>query len=208
MAEAFVNMSEGSGKKAHTDSKTIGANSVHDEYVLMGEPFLATYSVDTASAGTSSATANSHLLQIMAGASLNVYVRRIQIFQLAVATAAAIDAIEIVRLSTAGTGGTAVTPSPRDTTDSASGAAGMTLPTVKGTEGTFVDRCTVQWIQTVGTQSGGSLATLLADLDFDRLRGKALRIPAGTANGIAIKNPTARANATVIISAEIMEANF
>ena len=208
MAESFVNMTEGSGKKAHTFQRTIGANTIEDEVVLIGEQYLATYECTTAAAGTATTTAASHLLQIMAGASLNVYVRRIQIFQLAVATAAAIDAIEVVRLSSAGTGGTAVTPAPRDTTDSAYSGAAMTLPTGKGTETTFVDRATAQWTQTIATQTGGMFSSLVAEFDYNTLRSKSLRIPAGTANGIAIKNPTARAGATVIISATLCEANF
>lgn len=208
MAEAFVNLTEGSGKKAHGFDRVIGANTVLDMVSLVGEQYLASYEAATASAGTSVATAASHVFQLMAGASLNVYIRKIWVYQLAAATAAAIDALELVRLTTAGTGGTAVTPAPRDTADAASGAAGMTLPTVKGTEGTFVSRRTAQWTQTIATQSGGKEAALVALWDFDQLRSKALRIAAGTANGVAIKNPTARATATVIVLCEFVEANF
>lgn len=208
MPESFINLTEGSGKKAHTFQRVIGVNTVEDTVAILGEQYLASYNVPTAAAGTSAATAASHLLQIMAGGSLNVYVRAIRIYQLAVATVAAIDAIEIVRLTTAGTGGTAITPAPRDASDAASGATGMTLPTVKGTEGTFVDRATGQWTQTIATQSGGRQAVLVAEFVWDDLRSKSLRIPAGTTNGIAVKNPTARAAATVIIAAYITEANF
>lgn len=208
MAESFINLTEGSGKKAHTFQRVIGANTVEDEVMLPGEQYLATYGIATAAAGISVATANSHLLQIMAGASLNVYVREIRIFQLAAVTAAAIDAIEIVRLTTAGTGGTAITPAPRDSSDAASGATAMTLAAVKGTEGTFLERASAQWTQTIGTQSGGKQAVLVTEFDWDALRSKSIRIAAGTANGIAIKNPTARAAGTVIIQAVIVEANF
>ena len=208
MPESFVNMTEGSGKKAHTFQRTIGANTIEDEVVLIGEQYLATYDVNTASAGTSTATANSHLIQICAGATLNVYVRRIQVFQLAAVTTAAIDALELVRLSSAGTGGTAITPGPRDTTDSAQRCHGHDSAHRQGHRDHVRGPCTAQWTQTIATQTGGKQATLVAEFDFDHLRGKALRIPAGTANGIAIKNPTARAAGTVIISAELCEANF
>jgi hypothetical protein len=208
VAESFINLTEGSGKKAHTFQRVIGANTIEDEVMLIGEQYLATYNIPTAAAGISVATANSHLLQIMAGASLVVFVRQIRIYQLAAATAAAIDAIEIVRLTTAGTGGTAITPAPRDSADAASGATAMTLPTVKGTEGTFIERATAQWTQTIATQSGGKQAVLVSEFDWDDLRQKSVKIPAGTANGIAIKNPTARAAGTVIIQAVITEANF
>lgn len=208
MAEGFINLTEGSGKKAHTFQRVIGANTVEDEYVLVGEQSLASYNIVTAAAGISTATANSHLLQIMAGASLHVLVRRIRVFQLAVVTTAAIDALEIVRLTTAGTGGTAITPAPRDPADAASGATAMTLPTVKGTEGTFVDRATAQWTQTIATQAGAGLNTLVSEFSWEDLRLKGLRIAAGTANGIALKNPTARAGGTVIVVAYITELNY
>lgn len=207
MAEGFINLTEGSGKKAHTFQRVIGANTVEDPVSLVGLPYLAAYTV-TPAAGVSTATAASHLLQIMAGANLNVYLYRLALYQLAAATAAAIDLIEIVRLTTAGTGGTALTPAPRDTTDAASGATAMTLPTAKGTEGVFVDRATAQFTQTIATQAGGKEATLLVEFDFARLFGKPLRISSGVTNGIAIKNPTARAGATVIPVAYLMEANY
>lgn len=207
MPEGFINLTEGSGKKAHTFQRTIGANTVEDTISIVGIPYLAAYNV-TAAAGVSTATAASHLLQIMAGASLNVWVYRLALYQVAVATAAAIDIIEIVRLTTAGTGGTAITPAARDTSDAAAGATAMTLPTAKGTEGVFVDRATAQFTQTIATQAGGKEATLLVEFDFARIFGKPIRIAAGTANGIAIKNPTARAGATVLPVAYVMEANY
>ena len=40
MSEAFINVTEGSGKKAHTNQRTIGANDVQDEYVVTGRPVL------------------------------------------------------------------------------------------------------------------------------------------------------------------------
>lgn len=207
MPESFVNVTEGSGKKLHSFQRTIGANSVEDEVVQHGEQYLATYIATPAAVST--AVAASHLCQIMAGASLNVYIRRIEIWQLVAATAAAIDEIDIFRLTTAGTGGTVVTPLPLDDTDAASGATCMTLPTVKGTEAAApIYRKSVQFTQTVATQSGGSDATLLGVFDFDTLRGKALRIAAGTANGIAVKNITARAAATVFVVVRFTEANF
>lgn len=208
MPESFIQVNEGTGKKLHSIQRTIGANTVDEEQLGIGLPFLASYVVPGPAAGISTATAASHLLQIMAGANLNVYVTLIRLYQLAAATVAAIDAIELVRLTTAGTGGTAITPAPRDTTDAAAGAAGMTLPTLKGTEGTFVDRLTAQFTQTIATQAGGKEATLLAEFDLARIFGKPLRIAAGITNGIAVKNPTARAGATIIPIAYIIEANY
>lgn len=206
MAESIVQVTEGSGKKLHTFNRTIGANSVEDEVMLYGEPYLATYVISTTTAA-SAGTAASHLLQIMAGASLNLYVRRLSVYQFAPATTAAIVTLQLFRLTTAGTGGTAFTAQPLDSTDAAAGMASMTLPTVKGTEGTIVGIKAAQFIQTVPTGGNGT-APLLVEWDFEKLRGKALRVPAGTANGVCIKNPTAVAAATVVVEAVVSEANF
>lgn len=206
MAESIVQLPAPT-VKMHSFNRTIGANSVEDEVTLNGEPYLASYVISTSTAA-STATAASHLLQIMAGASLHVYVRRIRVYQFAVATTAAIVTLQLFRLSSAGTGGTAFTPAILDGNDSASGATSMSLPTVKGTEGTLVGIAASQFIQTVPT-GGNGMAPLLAEWDFDKLlRSKAIRIPAGTANGLAIKNPTAVAGASVVVEAQISEATF
>ena len=148
MPESVVQVTEGSGKLLHTFQRTIGANSVEDEVVLNGEQYLATYRIATAQ--TSVATASSHLLQIMAGATLNVYIRSIRVYQVAMATAAAITVVALFRLTTAGTGGTVMAPQPLDTTDAASGSTSMTLPTVKGTEAANpLDYAEAYWLQTL-----------------------------------------------------------
>jgi hypothetical protein len=205
MAETFTNVTEGSGKKLHAWDRTIGANTVLDEVVVLGDQYLASYTLN--SQNTSIATANDHILQIMAGASLNVYIRRIVISQSAAATAAGIISFAFLRLTTAGTGGTARTPAPHDTTDAASGATGMTLPTVKGTEGTEIHRHYAQTIQTVSV-GGPASATILLDWDCDRMRVKPWRIAAGTANGLAVKSLVAAAAATINISVVFTEQNF
>jgi hypothetical protein len=205
MPESIVQVTEGSGKKLHTFQRTIGANAVEDEVILHGEPYLASYIQNATAAST--ATANSHLLQLMAGASLNVYVRQIRCYQTALATTAAIARLQVLRLTTAGTGGTAQSAAQAlDTTDAAATATAMTLPTVKGTEAAVSLRgLTGSFIQTVPT---GGTSTLIAVFDFERFRSKALRIPAGTANGIAVKNLDAVAAATLQIEIDFTEANF
>jgi len=205
MAESNVNVTEGSGKKLHTNSRTIGANTVEDEYVLMGESFLAHY-VNTSGA-VSIATANDHVIAMNAGASLNLYVRRILVYQNALATTAAIARFQLRRVTTLGTGGVATTTSALDSTDSAAGFSCLTINTVKGTEGAIVGERTAQVIQTVGT-GGAGFNPLLLDFDFDRLHGKSLRIPAGTANGFVLKIITATAAATVFVETHVTEANF
>jgi hypothetical protein len=202
MAEAFINVNEGTGKKIHHNSRTIGADLQHDEFVLPGEYPYASYTVTIAA--TALATANSHLLQIMAGASLNVRLRRLQIWQGSGTTSTASFLIQLWRLSTAGTGGTVVTPGKLDTADGAAGATAMTLPTVKGTETTQL----YGWNPVVITAfAAGGMSSLLVDYEW-KAGLKPIIIPAGAANGIAIKNVSSQAAGTIIATAEFVETNF
>lgn len=207
MAESFVNVTEGSGKKLHTFNRTIGANDVHDEAVILGEQYLASYmATPNTLGGVTTATANSHLFQIMAGSSLKVRIRRIELMQLAMATTVLMMETRLYRLSTAGTGGTAHTPAPLDPSDSASGATCMTLPTAKGTEGSIVAWGAPYMMQTLTASAERDQP--IAVWDFDRPRSKPLIIAAGTANGIAVKNVTAVAAATILFNVWFDESNF
>jgi hypothetical protein len=200
MAESIVQVTEGSGKKLHTWSRTIGANTVEDEAVLPAEFHLATY-VAVATA-VSTATAASHYLQIMAGASLNVAIRRIRLRQRTAATTASTGAIQIFRLTTAGTGGTAVTPRPFDSADAASGATAMTLPTVKGTEGVQL------WEETTWMVAATTAFTKDNGFEWINLPNeKSIIIPAGATNGIAIKGGGIAAG-QVDIDVEFVERSF
>lgn len=207
MAESVVQVNSGTGPKLHTFNRTIGANSVEDEVVVQGEPYLAEYRATTGATYISCATADSHLVQIMAGATLNVYVRRIRIYQHAVATTAAFGTAQVHRLSTAGTGGTVFAAQGLDTTDAACGASIMTLPTAKGAEGGSLEQEEAIFMQTMGA-SNGPVRALLYDFDFTRIRQKSIRIPAGLTNGICVKQRTAIAAATAAIVVEFTEANF
>jgi hypothetical protein len=203
MAESIVQVTEGAGKKLHTNSRVIGANTVEDEVVILGEQYLATYTV---LAAPSTATANSHLIQVMAGAALKVRIRRIDVSQFQLATAAAIMDLVVVRLTTAGTGGAVGTPTPLETTDAASGATSMALPTVKGTEGAVVDAGNAYLMQTAGAST--PQVQPLWTWDFDRPRSKPLILQAGTTVGIAVKNLTAHAGGGVRIRVLFDETNF
>ena len=206
MAEATVNVTEGSGKKLHAWDRSIGGNTVLDEYIQHGEPALATYQVSCTA--TSSATANSHVITINAGASLHVYIRRIMVFQVGLATTAAFCEWDLLRTTTAApTGGTAFTPIAFNSTeDGGSGATAMTLPTVKATEGNPLGRYSSYFVQTANASV--VQAQPMLDINFDQLRIKAPRIPSGTTNGIALKNLTAIAAATVRVNVWLVEANF
>lgn len=206
MAESTVQVTEGAGKLLHTWTRTIGGNTVHDEAVWLAEAPLATYTVRGASLST--ATLDSHLLQIMAGATLHVLVRSIRVYQQVAATTAALVACDIVQLTTAGTGGGAVTPVRVDTGDAAAGATGMTLPTAKGTEGSIIDSAAGYFVQTISASLGVPGQSLVWAWDWDSPRAKSLRIPAGTTNGIAVKVRNATAGAQVLVIAKIVELNY
>jgi len=203
MPESLVQVTEGSGKLLHTFQRTIGANTVEDEVLITGEPYLASYCMSMA---TNATTLNSHMIQVMAGATLKVRIRRIEIFQTAMATAVAIGVFYLMRVTTAGTGGTAVGSAPFDTSDAASGATGMTLPTVKGAEGVVLHSPTLYLMQTLAVST--PMPEPLYVWDFDRTHGKPLIIPAGAVNGIVIKNTAAYAAAGLTVNVWFDESNF
>lgn len=194
---------DSSGKKLHTFERTIGANTVQDEVVLLGENYLASYMIPANPATT---TANSHLLQVMAGASLKVRIRLIMIWQELMATTVNLMDTRLYRLTTAGTGGGVVGPTPFDPAESAAGATAMTLPTVKGSEGVLLALANPYMMQTLAV-SAPQLGPIVV-WDFDRLRSKPLIIAAGAANGIAIKNVDAVAGGSVFINVWFDESNF
>lgn len=208
MPEGLVQVTEGSGKSLHTFQRVIGANTVEDEVVVQGEPYLADYALNSNGNSVSTATAGSHILQVMAGATLKLRVRRIELYQSTMATAAAMMVVEIRRLTTAGTGGSSFAPAPLDPAEAAAGAVGMTLPTVKGTEGAglAIWAGAVYMMQTVAASS--QLANPILTIDFDRPRMKPLIIGAGLANGFVIKNVSAIAGAAVLQVVYFSEANF
>lgn len=200
MAESYIQLpADSTGKKSHTFQKTIGANVVEDAIVAQGEPYLATYSVQSAS--ISIATLDAHVFQIMAGSTLKVRIRRILVEQAALATTAGTVRFSILRLTTAGTGGTVIGVRPYDTADAAAGASCMTLPTVKGTEGNGM----MVFNRSFAQAHPWSTPSILWEA---RPNAKPLIIPAGTGNGIALKNIIATAAATVSFFVEFDESSF
>ena len=202
MAEGYINQTEGSGKKARTWQSTIGGNTVEEQYVLQGEPKQATYSVTQ---GPVLTTANSHLFQIMAGASLNVRIKRIEIWPSIAATAVAITTLQLFRLTSAGTGGTSVTPAVIDPSDGAAGATAMILPSSKGTETTLLWQGSYTAYQTLPTD-GAIPAPIILDSDVLGLKG--IKIAAGTSNGIALKNVTGISPAAVVVTIWFIETSY
>jgi hypothetical protein len=190
-----------SGKNLATFERTVGGQTVQDQRVVLAEAFLPTYSVSVTTA-VSTATANSHLLQIMAGANKRVLLRRIYVTQLANAGANTSAVFQLLRLTTAGTGGTAFTPRQLDPADGNAEATAMTLPSSKGTEGNVLWTGTGILLATAATAG----SDMIIDLDYRAgLRTKPPTIAAGTSNGLALKLITAVASATVHIYAEFVE---
>jgi hypothetical protein len=194
----------GASRKMRTVRRDDGADTVQEYLNADSEPFLATYTISVTVA-VSTATANSHLLEIMAGSSLRVGIRYITVTQMANGTTQQ-NLWELVRLTTAGTGGTAYTPAPDDTADVAAGATAMTLPGAgtKGTEATIMGAWAVLTHATAATPG----LNPILDRHWTLARTKGLWIPAGTSNGIALKNVTASTSTTVHITAGIVEASW
>lgn len=204
MGETFVNVTEGSGKKLWAYDWSVGANTVLAEAVHAAPYPYATYLLQVAAA--SGATANDHDLCLNAGASLKVRVHRIRIRQVGAGAALASYQFNILRTTTAApTGGTAITPAQHDTTDAASGAAGRSIPGVKGTESTIIFN-PILTMQTALPTSGMEVWEWRAAIAGGH--GKPIIIPAGTANGLVIKNITASAGVTWNMEMEFTEVPF
>jgi hypothetical protein len=203
MATSYVSFDEGTARKVRTFQRTDGANTVEEWMYAPSEPPLASYTITALN--IAGVTADSHLLQVMAGASLRVGIRRITVYQRAAASTTRQARIGIYRLSSAGTGGSAITPDPLDPADAASGATSATLPTGKGTEGVDVGGLHNGIIQSTITNQ---TVNPLFDVDFGRDREKALWIAAGTSNGIAIKNLVADNTVTYDLFVRFVEAGW
>lgn len=202
MPTSFISFDEGTTRKVRAFQRTDGSDTVEEWLYARSESIFDTYAI-TALA-VAGATANSHLLQIMAGASLRVGIKRITINQVAAATAVANFPFDLYRLSTAGTGGSALTPAPLDPASAASGATAMTLASSKGTETTLLGRHRGA-ISTTATTVG---LNPVLDLRFGDNGQKPLYIAAGASNGLCIKNTAADATATFDIYVELIEVGW
>lgn len=203
MTASNIQITAGSGTRLATNSYTEGAVTVHDEKFIPGEYPYPSYFVQVSS--ISGATSADHVVQLMAGSSLNVRIRRIYQAQAALITTASEFSVDVLRLSSAGTGGTSVTPAKFATADAASGATAMTLPTSKGTESTTLFRRRILPVQTYATAG----LSLIPSWEWQQAQGtEPIIIAAGTSNGIAVKVTTGRAGLTVDVTIEFVETSF
>lgn len=196
--DSFVQIDEGSARKMDTWQRAIASNTVEQQRYVQSEPYQPSFSISVTTA-ISAATANAHLLQIMAGPLNRVGIRRLRVYQVANGTTQQ-TTLQVRRLTTAGTGGTSYTPAvydPSDTTD----VTAMTLPSAKGTEGAVLWNGSVLFHATAATVG----LNPVLELDWTMTTTKALWIPAGTSNGLCIKNVTGVTSATVFVWAEFVE---
>lgn len=197
--ESFIQVTEGSGKKLHTFQRSIGGQFLEDEVVILGEPYLPTYSA--VAAGADASAAGNQLLVLNAGASTKLRIRAIEL-GLRAATAAGIVELVVRRATSAPSGGTVVTPGPFDPADPAAAATAMQSPTTLATTSTVLLRPTLYTAATAPQAIGGRWRWEAGD------RHKPIIVPAGTANGIMVAVVTGVAGGSVNVWIEFDEASF
>ena len=200
--DSVVNVNEGvNGKNLHYIQRSIASNTDYQQAVVVSEAYLPTYSIATSTA-VSTATAASHLVQVMAGPLNRVLIRRVLVTQLVGAGSATAAVLQLVRLTSAGTGGTPITPTALDPTSSVSAVASQTLPSSKGSEGSVIWTSVGNVLQTPAVAG----EEYVIDWQWDDPRKQPPTIAAGVANGLALKLVTAVATGTVHILVEYSEA--
>jgi hypothetical protein len=202
MAVSIVGVDEPAGspdKNLHTNQRTISSVAREDQYVQLGQPAYTTF---IAYAHTISiATANAHVLQVMADGTNYTRLHRYKITLTDDRPAAdSIALMILLRLTTAGTGGSAVTPASHDT-DSYSGGV-MTLPSSKGTESTHLRYDYLQ-IPTAFPSHNGVLAEW-----EQHPHEKPIIFGTGTGAGLAWKISSGIASCTVEIHAEFSVTTY
>lgn len=203
MGNSYFTIDEGVDKNIATFSRTVDAATVHTQKVAADEPFLESYNV-VVTGTVAISTANSHILQIMAGGTFRVSLRRIVIWQVGNANATAKIQLQLLRLTSAGTGGTAYTPARLDPASGAAGCAGMTLPSSKGTESTIID----QWEPLIHATSTTVGVNPILDHYWDIDRVQTPYITAGTSNGLAFKCVPSDSTATLRMVATVTESGY
>jgi hypothetical protein len=144
VAESYVQVApDSTGKKLRTNETTIGANVVHEQYV-MAAGFPTYYYLSGLHTAVGSATA--HFIDVFnaSGSGTIIKIRKLFIQQSFVVQTGTGAQIDIFRTSTVCTGGTVITPVKADTSDATlhANVTARSLPTGGGTSvGPF---CTLQ----------------------------------------------------------------
>ena len=190
--DSVVQIDEGSGKMLAHVQRSVASNTVYQQVSLIGEAYLPTYTATATTAMTMGA--NDHLFELQ-GATINrLYLRKIEVCQLANATAVT-AAVQLMRTTTAGTGGSSYPPAATDPTSSATTATFRGgLSANKGTEGTVLGEWTMPMFAAPGVLAKPALV-----LEWSDPRGQPPTIAGGNANGLALKLITAVTSGTCLI---------
>jgi hypothetical protein len=182
LAAGSFAFSVGAGTNQHTITWTRGAVTGHAGLVHPAEYQEASYRID--GQGSSVATTNDDTLQVMAGSTLNVYVRGIRIWQAGLSAAANTVALDLMRVTTAGTGGTVITPRKLNSGDAAAGCTAMSaVPNAtRGTAGDLLGRYRLALSSAQPTNSNGAYVVYEAQTILE-----SIRIAAGTTNGLVLR---------------------
>lgn len=202
MAESIILVGD-TTKKVHTNSYTVGANTVEDEVVVFGPYPYPTYTALIQAA--SIAVAGDHLITLNSAAGTKTRIHLIRLRWSGPGTAAVVRAFPILRTTTTNpTGGKAITIAAHDTVDTV-GATARSIPAVKGTESTVIKVAELNV-----TQALSATATNPHEVWEWRQapNGKPITLPSGVTNGLAVKNSTALAAGTVSIEIEFTETAF
>ena len=190
-------------RKNGTVQFTIGSDTVEVGRTSLDFTVHAAYTFPIAAA-ISTATANSHLMAWMAGSTYDVLLVDAVLKQLVSAGSATVGQFGLFRLTSAGTGGTSLTGAKQDNGDASVGCTCQTLPTVKGTETTLMYTDTGIMLSTAATAGQEDYL----DWHWNPYMIKPPRIPAGTSNGMAIKEITAIATGTVAGWIRVLEVSY
>ena len=193
MAESELAVTPGSGLNMRTNSRTIGGNTRHEQFTLLGDSGKATYTAIGVSCAL--ATSGDHLLIVQADGTNYTRIHRITIRGATPGTAGVAD-IRVLRTSTAGSGGGSVSARAFDAGDTTPYAGVcMTDPTARGTEGDQL----LQFRLPVYAATGSSG---FVEWRAENGYSKPIIIGTSTANGICVKIQTGIATDTVDVEVE------
>lgn len=156
--------------------------------VVINNGVKRTYTVNID--GAAPASGNYVLAAIEAGAGVGFRLRRLIVSVPGSQTAAARQRFEIVRTTAASSGGSLQTPAPRDAADAAfSGIARITNPTITAGAALF----TFSLVKPTAVTTAPGYTPFV--VSFDEHNTKPIVVPAGVANGIALREINGAAGA-------------
>lgn len=200
MSDSALGIATGTDAYLHSQQRTVGGTAVEEQVVRPSFPTDATYSV--LADDISTASPNSHLLQVMADGTN--YCRLLRLTIVPTDDAPASDALfkfQVLRLTTAGTGGAAINDAPYDDGDSYGGDM-RSLPTAAGTEGQLL----LKGYMSMDSAPAGrdNVAWVWEPSKW----GKPITFGPDATDGIVVKVENAVASAAVLLIAEIAVTTY